>query len=158
MIRAARLAENGNWGWPRREDRPSHTIETTPPSKNVTMSTSTPDSPMNSEIVALRCPSCGNADSINTREIHYGYEFTCKHCRTTSVLIINRELYVRRPGDHVCTACGRVAPSQARFCQCRAPLVRKCYGCGTEFPADHSICDFCGMPVVVDDNYYVRFR
>jgi hypothetical protein len=100
------------------------------------------------EIVALRCPSCGNASNVPEKELRFGYQFTCPYCGTVSVLIINRMLYIPLPGERVCVKCGRVAPRGARFCQCGASLVRTCINpeCYKEFPVDHSICDYCGWP------------
>lgn len=105
---------------------------------------------MSAEIIALRCPSCGSAETVDSRVAHFGYEFTCSHCRTTSVLVINSKLYIRSPGEHVCTACGRVAAPTARYCQCGSSLVTQCHRCLAEFPADHGLCDACGWPVGTD--------
>jgi hypothetical protein len=102
------------------------------------------DGTMDSEIIALRCPSCGNASNAVARELRFGYEFNCKHCATVSMLVINRQLYVPQPGERICAACGRVAPRGSRFCQCGRSLVRTCVACSKEFPVDHAICDFCG--------------
>ena len=103
---------------------------------------------MDTQIIALKCPSCGNTNNVAEKEINYGYEFTCKQCLTTSVLVINKQLYTPKPGEHICIVCGRVAASDVRFCQCGAALVRKCdnLNCLKEIPADHSICDYCGWP------------
>ena len=92
---------------------------------------------MGSEIVALRCPSCANPTNVVARELRFGYEFTCRHCATVSVVIINRQLYVPTPGEHVCLACGRVAPRGSRFCQCGRTLVQTCIACSQEFPVGH---------------------
>jgi predicted RNA-binding Zn-ribbon protein involved in translation (DUF1610 family) len=46
------------------------------------------------EIVALRCPSCGNTSNVPEKELRFGYQFTCPYCGTVSVLIINRMLYI----------------------------------------------------------------
>ena len=80
--------------------------------------------------------------------MQYGYQFTCPHCQTTSVLIIDKQLYTPKLGEHVCITCGRIAVPNARFCQCGASLVRRCNhpDCLKEFPVDHNICDFCGWP------------
>jgi HEAT repeat protein len=104
------------------------------------------------EIVALRCPSCGNSSTVPERELRFGYQFTCPYCQTVSVLIINRQLYIPLPGERVCVECGRVAPRGARFCQCGSSLVRKCINpkCFKEFPVDHDICDYCGWPQDVE--------
>jgi len=102
------------------------------------------------EIVALRCPSCGNASNVPEKELKFGYQFTCPYCGTVSVLIINRMLYIPLPGEKVCVKCGRVAPRGARFCQCGASLVRTCIFCLKEFPVDHGICDYCGWPQDVE--------
>lgn len=101
-----------------------------------------------SEIIPLRCPSCGSADTVGARELRFGFHFTCKHCATPSVLIVGRELYIPKPDEHVCSSCGRVAPSSARFCQCGQAMVHRCTSrwCGTEIPIDHEICSWCGWP------------
>jgi hypothetical protein len=101
---------------------------------------------MDAQILAIKCPACGNTSNLGGKELRYGYQFTCPHCSTTSVLIINGQLYSPKLGEHVCTTCGRIAIPPARFCQCGAPLVRKCtnINCQKEFPIDHLICDFCG--------------
>jgi len=104
------------------------------------------------EIVPLRCPSCGNTSNIPEKELRFGYQFTCPHCGTVSVLIINRMLYIPSPGEKVCIECGRVAHRDARFCQCGALLVRTCINpeCLKEFPVHHNICDYCGWPQEVE--------
>ncbi len=100
------------------------------------------------EIVALRCPSCGNASNVPERELRFGYQFTCPYCKTVSVLIVNRLLYIPSPGEKICIKCGRVGPQDARFCQCGASLVRTCINpkCRKEFPIHHNLCDYCGWP------------
>ncbi len=102
------------------------------------------------QIIPLSCPKCGNASNVPEKELRFGYMFTCPYCSTTSVLIIDRQLYVPQAGEHVCTTCGRVAPSGARFCQCGQSLVRKCTNCLEEFPIDHNLCDYCGWPQDID--------
>jgi len=102
------------------------------------------------EIVALRCPSCGNTSNVPEKELKFGYQFICQYCGTVSVLIINRMLYIPLPGEKVCVNCGRVAQRDARFCQCGASLVRTCIFCLKEIPVDHDVCDYCGWPQDVE--------
>ncbi len=101
---------------------------------------------MESKILSLICPNCGSADQIIDKDLPFGFEFTCKHCGSNSVLIFNDHLYIPAPGDHICKVCGRVAAKNARFCQCGEPLIRICQNakCGKEFPIGHTVCDFCG--------------
>jgi hypothetical protein len=66
------------------------------------------------------------------------------------VLVINSKLHIRSAGEHVCSACGRVASAKARFCQCGSSLVKNCRWCKAEFPADHTLCDSCGRPVAIE--------
>jgi hypothetical protein len=103
---------------------------------------------METQILALKCPSCGNTSNLPGKEAHYGFQFACEHCQTTSVLVINKQLYTPRLGEHICISCGRIAIPDARFCQCGAALVRRCdnLNCLKEISVDHSICDFCGWP------------
>ncbi|MBN1284742.1 MAG: HEAT repeat domain-containing protein [Anaerolineae bacterium] len=103
---------------------------------------------MGAEIIALRCPSCGYAENAVKQELRFGYEFTCARCGTVSMLILNHQLYMPRPGEIICMQCGRVAARGARFCQCSAPLVTRCVNpdCLREFPVHHAICDYCGWP------------
>lgn len=102
------------------------------------------------EIVALRCPSCGEGITQPSREMPFGAEFRCDACGITSVLIINRALLpvdaLQKSGDQVCAVCGRVAKLDARFCQDGHKLVRSCLNqdCGKEFSAHHLRCDYCG--------------
>jgi len=94
----------------------------------------------NVEIVALRCPSCGNANNVPEKELRYGCQFVCSYCRTVSRLIVGRQLYIPLPGEHVCVECGQVALPRARFCQCGASLVRKCIKCFEEFGSLPQLC------------------
>lgn len=100
------------------------------------------------EIVALRCPSCGEGINQPSREMPFGAEFRCDGCDITSVLIVNRDLVplntLLKLGEKVCTTCGRIAQREARFCQDGHPLIRKCIKCLTEFAVDHKRCDSCG--------------
>ena len=107
---------------------------------------------MNAQTIAVKCPQCGNSTNLEAQQSQFGYEFTCSFCGTTSVLVINRQLYVPTPGERVCAKCGRVAMRDARVCQCGAPLVRKCVNpkCLKEFPVNHQICDYCGWPQEVN--------
>ena len=101
---------------------------------------------MDTQTVTLKCPSCGNTNNAKSKELKYGFQFTCEHCQTTSVLIVNKELYLPRPGERVCLNCGRVSSGDTRFCQCGAALFRKCVNlqCQKEIPIDHLVCDYCG--------------
>ena len=102
------------------------------------------------EIVPLKCPSCGSADTGPSTSLAFGAEFSCAKCGCTSVLIVNRALLavdeLQRSGDQVCAVCGRVAKVDARFCQDGHKLVRTCINreCGKEFGAYHQRCDYCG--------------
>jgi hypothetical protein len=102
------------------------------------------------EIAPLNCPSCGSSTTGPTRPLAFGAEFTCAHCGSTSVLIINRALMLadalQATGDQVCAICGRVARREARFCQDGHKLVRECLKCHHEFAAHHHRCDDCGWP------------
>jgi hypothetical protein len=84
----------------------------------------------------------------------FGAELRCDHCGITSALIIDRALVpinsLQRNGEKVCTACGRVAQREARFCQGGHALVRRCIKCLVEFVVDHQLCDTCGWPQSVD--------
>ena len=99
---------------------------------------------METKIIALNCPSCGNSGSISGKDLRFGFHFTCGYCGTHSILVINQELYVPKPQEHVCPQCGRVARPGARFCQCRSSLVRSCWHCHAEIPIDDEVCDRCG--------------
>jgi hypothetical protein len=101
---------------------------------------------MGSQIIALECPNCGSSQDVGIEQLHFGCTFVCKHCSTRSVLIVNRRLYVARPGEHICSGCGLVARRSARFCQCGKSLLRYCWLCPKEFPVDHHVCDHCGTP------------
>ncbi len=102
------------------------------------------------EIVTLRCPSCGSVTNKVTRQMSFGAEFHCSHCRAISVLIVNSALVplniLQQQGEKVCSECGRVASRDARFCQDGHNLVRTClfHDCSREFPVDHQRCDHCG--------------
>jgi hypothetical protein len=54
---------------------------------------------METKIVPLVCPQCGNTNNVSERELAFGVEFACKFCDTTAVLIINQQLHIRRPGE-----------------------------------------------------------
>ncbi len=105
------------------------------------------------EIVALRCPSCGEGITQPSREMPFGAEFRCDGCDITSVLIVNRDLVplstLQKLGEKVCAACGRIAHRDARFCQEGHTLVRPCIKCLKEFAVDHPRCDFCGWIQIV---------
>ncbi len=108
-------------------------------------------------MVALKCPSCGNACNVESKSTTFGMQVKCKYCQTESVLIINRELYSAKPHEHVCTKCGRVAREGARFCQCRAALLKKCVLCSAEIPVDYKVCDKCGAtpgPEQIPDDFF----
>ncbi|HUH97088.1 MAG TPA: zinc ribbon domain-containing protein [Anaerolineales bacterium] len=101
---------------------------------------------MDSQIIALKCPSCGNTNNVNIKKLKYGVEFVCDRCGTTSVAVINNELYVPRPGERVCIKCGRVSSQEARFCQCGELLIKKCINpnCRREIPINYQVCEYCG--------------
>lgn len=101
---------------------------------------------MEAKIISLSCPNCGNAEQHVTTDIHFGYQFKCGSCGSSSVLIVNNRLYMPMPGERVCTSCGQVAERNARYCQCGRSLVRKCIypTCLKDFPINHEICDHCG--------------
>jgi hypothetical protein len=56
-------------------------------------------------------------------------------------------LHQCKPDETICTKCGRIARAGARFCQCRAALVKKCRLCPAEIPVDYTVCDKCGALV-----------
>jgi hypothetical protein len=107
---------------------------------------------MSTQIIPLKCPSCGNTSNIAEKELRFGYEFKCSHCLTTSILIVDRQLYIPQPNERICPKCGRVGNPSARFCQCGTALVRRCINpaCIKEFPIDHKRCDYCGWPQTED--------
>lgn len=105
---------------------------------------------MKPEIIALQCPSCGSSETVDVHYAQFGHEFTCRHCKTISVLVINNKLYRCSPVERVCTACGRVAVSPTRYCQCGSSVVAQCISCLQEFPIDHQLCDSCGWRVGVN--------
>ena len=100
------------------------------------------------ELVPLKCPSCGGATTEPSQPQSYGAVFSCQHCGTKSVLIINQALLpvdvLHKAGDQVCAVCGQVAKQDARFCQDGHKLVRTCEKCEKEFAAHHQRCDYCG--------------
>lgn len=99
---------------------------------------------MSHEIVVLKCPTCGNTANAPAADIRFGVTFNCAYCSSTSVVIMNRELYAPRPGEHICLICGRVATKGIRYCQCGGALVKRCNSCLEEIWVDHAICDYCG--------------
>jgi predicted RNA-binding Zn-ribbon protein involved in translation (DUF1610 family) len=105
---------------------------------------------MTGEIVALQCPKCGSTLNVNRKEMRFGLEFSCSHCGTASILIIDNHLHVCRADDRVCAKCGRLASSSAKYCQCGAILINTCQVCRAEFAVVHRICDFCGWPHGLD--------
>lgn len=105
---------------------------------------------MGAEIIALKCPSCGSATDVEARAVRFGYRFDCRFCRTSSVLILNNQLYILTPNEHVCLECGRVATARSRYCQCGALLVQTCRACDSEIARDHQICDQCGCDPMAD--------
>lgn len=102
------------------------------------------------EIVALRCPSCGEGITQPSREMPFGAEFRCDGCDITSVLIVNRDLVplstLQKLGEKVCVTCGRFARREARFCQEGHPLSRNCVNCRGEIEVNGQRCDLCGWP------------
>lgn len=101
---------------------------------------------MSATVLPLQCPQCGNANNVIEKEYGFGAEFKCLVCGTTSVMVINQQLYAPRPGDLICVQCGRVSPFSSHYCQCGADLRRKCISCQEEFPIYHNVCDHCGWP------------
>ena len=99
---------------------------------------------MDAKIIALKCPSCGNAGSIQGKDARFGFHFVCGYCGTESMLVVNQQLYVPKPHERECLKCGRVAPPNARFCQCRSPLVKACSFCLAEIPVNDEVCHQCG--------------
>jgi hypothetical protein len=99
---------------------------------------------MDVKIIALNCPSCGNSSNVQGKDARFGFHFTCKHCGTQSMLVINQQLYIPQPNEHVCIKCGKVARPGARFCQCRSPLLKRCWSCQSEIPVDDEVCSQCG--------------
>ena len=113
---------------------------------------------MSNKTIPLKCPSCGNSSNLTAKELQFGFEFKCQFCSTISILVINDQLYIPSPGEHVCVKCGRVSVPDARFCQCGASLTRKCSGCHKEIPILHEICDYCGLPHNSPPSKIVFFR
>ena len=110
------------------------------------------DDVMDAKIIALTCPTCGNSATVNGKDAGFGFQFTCAYCGTHAVLVINQQLYVPKPHEHVCRKCGRVASPGARFCQCRASLVRPCWNCQAEIPVDDEVCNQCGRSRIDYEN------
>lgn len=108
--------------------------------------------PMSSETIALRCPACGSAKTVDSRVVHFGYEFTCEHCKTISVLVIHSKLHIRAAGEYVCGNCGRIARDGDRFCECSKPLTRPCLMCAVAFFAGRNVCPRCGWNHEQDPN------
>jgi len=102
------------------------------------------------KIVEVHCPSCGSAATQELRDKPFGSQFSCEHCGTTSVVIIDRNLVelgaLQGRGEQICVSCGRIAAHEARYCQCGDSLVRRCVTphCQRDFPSSHERCDFCG--------------
>lgn len=109
---------------------------------------------MDTSIIALTCPKCGSTDQVINKNVAFGYEFKCQHCQSTSVLIINHQLYIPLPGEYICTFCGRVSDRNARFCQCGKSLIQKCINpeCHREISINHTICDYCGWNQEIKPN------
>lgn len=98
---------------------------------------------MQPELTSLRCPQCGNPHNEINGAHAFGAEIHCRSCGTTSALIFNRQLHVKKAGERVCSTCGRVAMAGAEFCQCQRPLRRACLDCGKKFFVDDRICPHC---------------
>ena len=98
---------------------------------------------MQLELTSLRCPQCGNPHNQINEAHAFGAEIHCRSCGTTSALIFNRQLHVKKAGERVCSACGRVAMTGAEFCQCKRPLRRACLDCRKKFFVDDQICPHC---------------
>jgi hypothetical protein len=104
------------------------------------------------EIFALKCPCCGNASNVASPDAGFGRNFTCGFCATTSIVIVNRQLFVPQHNERVCLACGAVASSAARFCQCGASLTQECFNCRSEMSTAHLICEKCGWRQDIQPN------
>ena len=115
---------------------------------------------MSSQIVPLKCPSCGNSNNVIANELRFGYEFRCQFCSTVSILVINEQLYIPRPGERVCVKCGRVSSSESRYCQCGASLIRICINssCKREILVSHEICEYCGSPQITQPSKFIIHR
>jgi hypothetical protein len=63
-------------------------------------------------------------------------------------MIVGNELYAPKPGEHVCTSCGRISISNVRYCQCGQAMLRKCTSrwCSNEIAIDDEVCEECGWP------------
>jgi HEAT repeat protein len=99
---------------------------------------------MSVQTLSLSCPTCGNASNLASRQVRFGYEFTCPFCSATSVMIIDKQLYALKAGEVVCPQCGNVNPADARFCNCGALLVDKCTYCFREISVTQKRCNHCG--------------
>jgi RNA polymerase subunit RPABC4/transcription elongation factor Spt4 len=110
---------------------------------------------VNTHIVPLTCPQCGNTKNVSERQLHYGFEFACESCSTVSVLVIDNRLYVPRPGEHVCSECGYVVEPEARFCaNCGGRLpTRYCPACQVLVSSDAKFCTNCGVDI---DRYWQK--
>lgn len=105
---------------------------------------------MSPRTVRLQCPSCGGTADLDSAQVSFGLKFQCAFCRTTSILVIDNQLYEPRPGEVACPECGRVSPPTASFCQCGVSLRVACTNCLDRIPLSHTICDHCGWPRAVD--------
>jgi hypothetical protein len=101
---------------------------------------------MSTQIVPLKCPQCGGSSNIIAKELRIGFEFKCQFCSTSSILVINDQLYIPKPGERICLKCGRVSSPETRFCQCGTTLIQKCKSCHREISINNEICDYCGLP------------
>ena len=105
---------------------------------------------MADRIIPLHCPACGSSSNEGLREHAFGGEIQCKHCRVTSVLVIDNQWHQKKKDEYVCSACGRVAVDGARFCECSRSLIRQCMACRNEFFIGSNVCPKCGWNHSID--------
>lgn len=99
---------------------------------------------MQLELTSLRCPQCGNPHNQINEAHAFGAEIHCRSCGTTSALIFNRQLHVKKAGERVCNTCGRVSSDGTHFCQCKRSLLKPCLDCEKKFYVDDTVCPRCG--------------
>ncbi|MBN1284293.1 MAG: zinc ribbon domain-containing protein, partial [Anaerolineae bacterium] len=105
---------------------------------------------MEARVVPLVCPQCGSTNNVSERELAFGVEFVCQYCGTTSVLIANQQLHIRRPGELVCSRCGWVVEQTERFCgNCGRllRLTRVCPNCNATISVNDKYCISCGINI-----------
>lgn len=99
---------------------------------------------MADQIIPLHCPACGSSKNEGLRERAFGGEIKCKNCGVTSVLVVDNQWHQKKTGEYVCSTCGRIALSGARFCECSKSLIRPCLVCANEFFVGSNVCPNCG--------------